>query len=305
MKFSRWLVSGFMLAGVLHAQSEKVMIQELQRDVAQLQNQLRQYKEAQDQKTAELESLLKQSLDANGRLATTLGSLQQSLSAAMAEQQGKLVQPINAVGIKVDQMSQSFTTLQTSMDETNRRLTRQEEKINEILSNVKTLNAPPVAPPPTAGGTASQTGGTPGASAEVVYQAAYRDFLGGPGKSQIAMDEFVSFIQAFPNSEDGLKAKAQYYIGVIFDRAEQYADSVKAYDAVLERYPENPVTRDALYGKAVALMKLDRNTEAKKEFTAFLGKYSTDDKAAQARQYLKELNGPARPASNTKKSRKQ
>ena len=35
MKFSRWLVSGFMLAGVLHAQSEKVMIQELQRDVAQ------------------------------------------------------------------------------------------------------------------------------------------------------------------------------------------------------------------------------------------------------------------------------
>src|SRR5436190_5192156 len=301
MKFSRWLVSGFMLAGVLHAQSEKVMIQELQRDVAQLQNQLRQYKEAQDQKTAELESLLKQSLDANGRLATTLGSLQQSLSAAMAEQLGKMAQPINAVGTKVDQMSQSFTALQTSMDETNRRLARQEEKINEILSNVKTLNAPPAAPPPSAAGTAPQTGGAPGASAEVVYQAAYRDFVGG--KNQIAMDEFVSFIQAFPNSEDGLKAKAQYYIGVIFDRAEQYADSVKAYDAVLERYPENPATRDALYGKAVALMKLDRNTEAKKEFTAFLKQYPSDDNAAKARQYLKELNGPARPASNTKKGR--
>src|SRR5436190_7109408 len=219
MKFSRWLVSGFMLAGVLHAQSEKVMIQELQRDVAQLQNQLRQYKEAQDQKTAELESLLKQSLDANGRLATTLGSLQQSLSTAMAEQQGKLVQPINAVGIKVDQMSQSFTTLQTSMDETNRRLARQEEKINEILSNVKTLNAPPAAPPPSPGGTTSQSG--PGASADAAYQNAYRDFLGG--RSQLAMDEFVSFIQAFPMSENA--PKAQYYVGVIFDRAEQYDDS--------------------------------------------------------------------------------
>jgi TolA-binding protein len=302
MKFSRWLVSGFMLAGVLHAQSEKVMIQELQRDVAQLQNQLRQYKEAQDQKTAELESLLKQSLDANGRLATTLGSLQQSLSAAMAEQLGKLVQPTNAVGTKVDQMSQSFTALQTSMDETNRRLARQEEKINEILSNVKTLNAPPAAPPPSAGGTAPQQGGgAPGASAEVVYQNAYRDFLGG--RSQLAMDEFVSFIQAFPNSEDSLKAKAQYYIGVIFDRAEQYADSVKAYDAVLERYPENPATRDALFGKAVALMKLERNTEAKKEFNAFLSKYPSDDKAAQAKQYLRELNGPARPASRAKGKR--
>jgi TolA-binding protein len=302
MKFSRWLVSGFMLAGVLHAQSEKVMIQELQRDVAQLQNQLRQYKEGQDQKTAELEALLKQSLDANGRLATTVGSLQQSLSAAMAEQQGKLVQPINAVGIKVDQMSQSFTALQTSMDETNRRLARQEEKINEILSNVKTLNAPPATPPPSAAGTpAPQTGGTPGASADVVYQNAYRDYLGG--RSQLAMDEFGAFIQAFPTSENA--PRAQYYMAVIFDRGEQYADSVKAYDAVLERYPENPATRDALYGKAVALMKLDRNTEAKKEFSAFLSKYSSDDKAAQARQYLKELNAPARPAANTKKGRKQ
>lgn len=118
------------------------------------------------------------------------------------------------------------------------------------------------------------------------------------------MDEFVSFIQAFPNSEDGLKAKAQYYIGVIFDRAEQYSDSVKAYDAVLERYPENPATRDALYGKAVALMKLDRNTEAKKEFNAFLSKYPSDDKAAQAKMYLRELSAPARPASSTKKGRK-
>lgn len=293
MKFSRWLVSGFMLTGVLHAQSEKVMIQELQRDVAQLQNQLRQYREAQDQKTAELESLLKQSLDANGRLSTTLGSLQQSLSAAMAEQQGTLVQPINALGLKVDQVSQSFGTLQTSMDEINRRLARQEEKITEILNNVKTLNAPPAAPPPSA---AVPGGGTPGASADVAFQNAYRDY--SSGRSQLAMDEFVSFIQAFPTSENA--PKAQYYMAVIFDRGEQYEDSVKAYDAVLERYPENPVTRDALYGKAVALMKLDRNTEAKKEFNAFLNKYPGDDKAAQARQYLKELNGPARPPTRAK-----
>ena len=297
MKFSRWLVSGLMLTGVLHAQSEKVMIQELQRDVAQLQNQLRQYKEAQDQKTAELESLLKQSLDANGRLAATLGSLQQSLSAAMAEQQGKLVQPISAVGPKVDQMSQSFTAIQTSLDEINRRLARQDEKITETLSNVKTLNAPPAAPPPSATGTAT---GTPGASADVVFQNAYRDYLGG--RSQLAMDEFVSFIQTFPTSENA--PKAQYYMAAIFDRSEQYEDSVKAYDAVLERYPENPVTRDALYGKAVALMKLDRNTEAKREFNAFLNKYPGDDKAAQARQYLKELNGPARPPASTKKGKR-
>ena len=148
MKFSRLLVSGFMLTGLLQAQSEKVMIQELQRDVAQLQNQLRQFKDAQDQKNADLESLLKQSLDANAKLVANLGSLQQSLTSAMAEQQGKLVQPVNAVGIKVDQMSQSFGALQTSMDELTRRLAKNDEKLTEILNNVKTLSAPPPPPPP-------------------------------------------------------------------------------------------------------------------------------------------------------------
>jgi len=71
MKFSRLLVSGFMLTGLLQAQSEKDLIREVQRDVAQLQNQLRQYQDAQGQKNTELESLLKQSLDANAKLTAT------------------------------------------------------------------------------------------------------------------------------------------------------------------------------------------------------------------------------------------
>jgi TolA-binding protein len=161
------------------------------------------------------------------------------------------------------------------------------------------LNAAPVPPPQASapgGGSASSSAG---ASADVAFQAAERDFRSG--QNQLAMDEFVSFIAHFPTSENA--PKALYYQGVIYDRGQQYDDSVKAYDAVLERYPENPATRDALYGKAVALMKLDRNVEAKKEFNAFLAKYSTDDKAAQARQYLKELSGPARPPLNNGKKR--
>jgi TolA-binding protein len=296
MQFSRLLVAGSILAGLLQAQSEKVMIQELQRDVAQLQNQIRKFTEAQDQKNAELESLLKQSLEANAKLTANMGALQQSLTAAMAEQQGKLVQPVNAVGIKVDQLAQSVATLETSMDAINRRMASQDAKLTEILNNVKTLSAAQQpAPPPTA----AQGGATAGASADVAFQAAERDFRSG--QNQLAMDEFVNFIAHFPTSESA--PKAQYYMGVIFDRGEQYQDSVKAYDAVLERYPENPATRDALYGKAVALMKLDRNVEAKKELTAFLAKYSNDDKAAQARQYLKELNGPARPPARPKGNR--
>jgi TolA-binding protein len=297
MKFSRLLVSGFMLTGLLQAQSEKVMIQELQRDVAQLADKVRQFKDAQDQKNADLEALLKQSLESNARLSAEMGSLHQSLTSAIAEQQGKLAQPINAVGNRVDQLSGSLNAIETSMDALTRKLATQDGKLTEILNNVKTLNAPPAAPPPIAvpgGGTAS----TAGASADVVFQNAYRDFMSG--LNQLAMDEFRNFIAQFPTSAENAP-KAQYYIGVIYDRGEQYDDAVKAYDAVLERYQENPITRDALYGKAVALMKLDHNVEAKREFTAFLAKYPTDDKAAQAKQYLKELAGPARAPAGGKR----
>ena len=163
MRFSRLLASGFVLTGLLQAQSEKVMIQELQRDVAQLQNQLRQYREAQDQKNAELEALLKQTLDAVSKVTTSQSSLQQSLSAAMAEQNGKLAQPVAAVGIKVDQLSQSIGALETNMDAINRRMAAQDGKLAEILNNLKTLSAAQQpAPPPVSGpggGTASTAGG--------------------------------------------------------------------------------------------------------------------------------------------------
>ena len=299
MQSSRLLAVGFILTGLLQAQSEKVMIQELQRDVAQLQNQLKQYREAQEQKNADLEALLKQTLDAVAKVSANQGSLQQTLTAVMAEQLGRLVQPINAVGNKVDQMSQSLGALETSMDAINRRMASQDAKLTEILSNMKTLSAAQQpAPPPTAvvgGGNAA----TPGASADVAFQAAYRDLMGG--RAHLAMEEFSTFIAQFPKSESA--PKAQYYMGVIYDRDQDYENAVKAYDAVLERYPENPSTKDALYGKAVALVKLDRKAEAKKEFTAFLAKYSSDDNAAQARQYLKELNGPARPLARPKGNR--
>jgi TolA-binding protein len=306
MKFSR-LVFGFMLTGLLlfprklPAQSEKVMIQELQRDIAQLQNQFRQYKDAQDQKNAELESLLKQSVESNAKLSASLGAMQQSLTAAMAEQQSRLAPPINAVGSKVDQLSQSLGAIETSVDALTRRLATQDGKLAEILSNLKTLNAAPVAPPPqTVPGAGSAS--TAGASADVAFQNAYRDFMSG--LNQLAMDEFRNFVAQFPTSPENAP-KAYYYMGVIFDRGEQYDDAVKAYDAVLERYPENPTTRDALYGKAVDLMKLEHKVEAKKEFNTFLMKYPTDDKAAQVKMYLKELSGPARPPlNNSKKNRR-
>src|SRR5262249_9678493 len=153
----------------LPAQSEKVMIQQLQRDVAQVDEKLRQFKEAQDKKSAELEALLKQSLKSNAKLTAEMGSLHQTLTSAIADQQSKLVQPINAVGHKVDELATALSAIETRMDSINRRMTANDGKLVEILNNLKTLNAPPP-PPPTANTGGGGTAPTAGASADVVFQ---------------------------------------------------------------------------------------------------------------------------------------
>ena len=130
------------------------------------------------------------------------------------------------------------------------------------------------------------------ASAETLYQNAFRDY--SSGKDDLAMDEFTQYLKFFADTENG--PSAQYYVGSIYDRAKQYEDGVQAFDAVLERFPENPKTPDALYMKGVELMKGGHRTDAATEFRAFLKRYPDNDLAAKAQSHLREMGlSTARP----------
>ena len=234
-------------------------------------------------------------------MAANMDSLHQSLTSAMAEQQGKLVQPINAVGNKVDQLSQSLSAIETSMDALTRRLATQDGKLTEILNNVKTLSA--AQQPPRHLRLLYRAGlprRTAGASADVAFQTAYRDFRSG--QNQLAMDEFGNFIAHFPTSPKMRPRRS--IIWVSFSIA---ASSTRTRSKLTMRcwnvIPRIPRRAMPCTARPSLSMKLDRKVEAKKEFNAFLDKYSTDDKAAQAKQYLKDLSGPAHPPLNNGKPR--
>ena len=64
---------------------------------------------------------------------------------------------------------------------------------------------------------------------------------------------------------------------------------MEAFDLVLEKYPENEKTPDAMYMKAMSLAKTGQTTSAAIELRSLLTKYPNSSIAGQAKSQLTEL----------------
>jgi TolA-binding protein len=288
MNASRLLLVSMALSPAILLGQKREDLVSIQRDVAQLEDQMKQLQKALDDKTAALTALLQQSIDASTKNAATLAAMQHGLDQKLAEQQTKLVAPVATLGTKVDEMSNDFRSVRENVAELVRHMNDLDTKVTDISSAVRTLQAPPPPPPNTTPGTASQVpDDTPpaGWSAELSYNNAYRDYMGR--KDETALEEFRQYLKYAKQSENA--PNAAYYMGQIYYRGEDWDNAVKAFDAVLEQFPANSKTADAQYFKACALLKNNQRTDAGKEFKAFIAKYPDHPKVKEAHQHLREL----------------
>src|SRR5438067_5165554 len=83
-------------------------IQELQRDVAQLQDQLKQLQQSQDRQLTEIRLLAQQSLAAAQDANKSVAVIQSNLQDNLREQQAKVVTPVVGLNTRMDQMSQDM-----------------------------------------------------------------------------------------------------------------------------------------------------------------------------------------------------
>jgi len=296
----KWLLFfGLVLCPVVLMAQKRDDILSIQRDVAQVQEQVKQLQRSQDEQMTALRALVQQSLEASNKVAAGLGALQQNVARELNDHQGKLVAPVVTLGTRLDQMTEDFRSLRENVADLSARLGKLDSKLTDISSAIRTLSAPPPAPQaPATSGTPTAQGPPPGVSAESLYQNAFRDY--SSGKDELAMDEFNQYLKYFAGTENG--PLAEYYIGAIYDRAKLYDDAAQAFDAVLERFSENPKSADAFYMKGVDLMKAGHRTDASAVFKDFLKRYPYSDLAAKAQGHLRELglSVPAR-SSNTRK----
>src|SRR5215469_10357534 len=76
----------------------------IQRDIASLQEQVRQLQKSQDERMAALQSLLQQAVDSSAKLPGGFTQLQRDIDKKLSDLQASVVAPIATLSTKVDQI---------------------------------------------------------------------------------------------------------------------------------------------------------------------------------------------------------
>ncbi|MBV8904692.1 MAG: tol-pal system protein YbgF [Acidobacteriia bacterium] len=271
------------------------------KDLVEMQRELEARLDAMQQtlnsKIAVLTGMLQAIQNDSRRTADQVASMQDALTNGVA----KSLTPVAGLNGKVDAMGDDVRALKDSLTDLTARLERMDAKITDLKNQMQIMQSPPPAPGAAGQGTPGSTGqpgtGVPpqGMSADRSYTDALRDFQ--TGKTDLAYNEFQQYLTYFPNTE--LAANAQYYIGEIAYNRGDYTGAVQAFDAVLERYPENPKTPDAHLMKGMALLKSRQVNRAVQEFRALVAKYPHTDDARKAQEHLREVRASSTPPTST------
>jgi tol-pal system protein YbgF len=281
-------------------------MQELQRDVALLQDQVRTLQRAQDEKFAAMQALVQQTLESVNRTNTAVAVMENKINDALKQQQLSVSAPVASVGQKLDQMAEDFRAVRESVLDMNTRMGKLDAKMADLQNLINTMQRP-AAPPP--GGAASPgdigmtttqapTGPPAGMQAGATYTNAYRDYMGK--KYDLALQEFSDYLKYFGKTE--LAPNAQFYIGDLYYRKGDFDNALQAFDAVLEQFSENSKTPDAHYMKGLSLLKMGKRDAAAREFRDVYAKYPDSEVAAQAKEQLKQLGLSVGATSKRKRS---
>jgi tol-pal system protein YbgF len=274
------------------AASKEIM--ELQRDVAGLQEQLRLLKESQDKQLAALTVLVQQALDTSKSSTTGVAVIQNNLAQSLRDMESKVQTPVAGLSSRLDGMDQDMRTLQQSVSDLNGSMSKLQQQLTDLNHAVSILQAPTPPPP------GSNTGGNPGggqagavipglapaaaaapepcAPASELYPNANSDR--GAGKYDLALKEYADYLRCYGNLP--LAPNAQFYIGYIHQQQGDNETAVQDFDTVLEKYPDNSKTPDALYLKGMSLVKLGRRTDGADEFAELIKRFPKNDLAVKA-----------------------
>ena len=280
---------------VAFAAASKEM-QELQRDVALLQEQVRQLQQAQDKQLAAITALVQEAVDAANRANTNVEVIKSSFQQSISQQETKIVAPVVGLSTRMDNMSNDFRTLQQSVTDLAGLVEKLQAQMTDLNNAVNVMQAPAPAPPPTAGAPPAAAANACPGYAQDLYDNAQRDRNGG--KFDIALQEFGDYLRCFGAAN--LAPNAQYFIGTIHLAQGDYPTALEDFDNVLEKYSDNNKTPGALFYKGDTLVKLGRKTDAQKEYRDLIQRFPKSDMAAQACLRLTDL-GYRCPAPATTK----
>jgi TolA-binding protein len=281
MKLSVFVLATLLLPSASFAASREQ--QEMQRDIAQLQDQVRTLQSGFDQKMAALQTLVQQALDAGNKANVNVSVLTSSVAQTMERELRTGLTPVAGVSAKVDNLGNDMAEVKNSVSDLSGQLNKLRQQLTDINNAIKVIQAPP-APPP--GADLGNGKNAPPVPASTLFTNAMGDY--SSGKSDLAASEFADFVKFYPDDPEA--PTAQLYIGQIhYGQPGKVEQAVLDFDTVLERFPDSKVTPDAWFMKGVALQKGNHRDDAAKEFRALIAKYPKSDQAKQASDQLRTM----------------
>jgi TolA-binding protein len=267
--------------------------QEMQRDIAQLQDQVRMLQSTVDQKLSTVQTLVEQALDASNKANTNVSVLNSGITQTIDREFKGALTPVAGLSAKLENTTNDLAEVKNAVADLQTQMNREHQLLVDISNTLKVMQAPQAAPPPP-GGTASASGTPPPAAA--LWETARTDFASG--KADLAADDFTQFLRYYP--DDPNAAQAQFQIGQIHTSQGKYDQAVMDFDAVLERYPDNKYTPEAYFFKGMALRQSGHRDAAATEFRALIKKFPKSDRADDAADQLRALGLSTTSASTVK-----
>ncbi len=282
-------------------------IQELQRDVALLQQQVKDLQRSQDEKLAAVTELVRQSIEAANRANTGVAVITSNIERNLRDQTEKVATPVLGLSTRLNEMGGELRTVGQAVGDLTALMNRLQVQLTDINNAIKVIQQPPSAPPAQSGqpGQPAAASDVPPMPAETMYNAARQDYVGG--KYDLAVQEFADYLKYYGNT--AYAPNAQFYIAMIHFVQANYETAVKEFDMVLEKYPDNNKTADSLLNKGLALVKMPgRKTDGANEFMEVIRRYPKSDQSVQACTERKKLglncgapSAPARTPARRKK----
>ena len=273
-----------------HAASKEII--ELQTQVQQLLDMVQRLQSTLDTRFGVLQHLVEQTADNANQMTVTVNALQQKINAQT-----------EATGGKLDTVSGQVQSLNDSVDELKSRIAKLNKSLADMQTQLQNIQTPPagsvpagqtgapVTAPPD--GSASPLVPAPGPSApaanqapplQETFQAGVRDY--NAARYSVAAGEFQDVLRYYPL--DDLAGSAEFYLGEIAYRQQDYAGAVKNYNAVLEGFSGSPKAPAAQLRKGLALLQMNKKDAGVHELRLLIQRHPQTPEAAQART---KLNG--------------
>jgi TolA-binding protein len=263
-----------------HATSKEII--ELQTQVQQLLDMVQRIQSTLDTRFGVLQHLAEQTADDANRVTATVSALQQKINAQSDAANGKL-----------DTTSGQVQSLNDSVDELKSRIAKLDKSIQDLQAQLQNVQNASPGGVPAAGNSAAPGAGPAGPTGpaanqtpplQETFQAGVRDY--NAAKYEVAAGEFQDVLHYYPM--DDLAGTAQFYLGEIAYRQQNYADAIKSYNAVLEGFSGNSKAPAAQLRKGLALLQMNKKDAGIHELRLLIQRHPQTPEAAQART---KLNG--------------